>query len=149
MNPKDPANQSKSDPWRPLRWSLVAFASLVTLVALGYVEENWRGKRAWEAYRNELEAKGEKLEVKDFIPPPVPDDQNFAMTSFLAFLFDFNPSHKQGESQWRDTNASNRAMLFANDMKAPKSSAPTWSEGQLTDIPVLAATSKKKTNSAA
>src|SRR5579872_4762843 len=98
MNSNAPANPSPSDRparqpmgWRLLRWGVAGFAALVTFVALGYVEENWRGKRAWEAYRNELEAKGEKLDLKDFIPPPVPDDQNFAMTPFLAFLFDFNP----------------------------------------------------------
>jgi len=56
-------------------WFFLAFLMGVVLF---YTEENWRGHRAWENYRHELEAKGEKLDVASFIPPPVPDDQNFA-----------------------------------------------------------------------
>ncbi len=53
-------------------------AALVTLVALLFAEENYRGKRAWDVCKRELEAKGEKLDWQAFTPPAVPDDQNFA-----------------------------------------------------------------------
>ena len=46
------------------------------LIALFYAEEDWRGKRAWEKCKRELEAKGEVLDWNAYIPPPVPDDQN-------------------------------------------------------------------------
>ncbi len=59
-------------------------AALATLLALIWAEENYRGKRAWEACRRELEAKGEKLDWAAFAPPQVPDDQNFLKTPFLA-----------------------------------------------------------------
>src|ERR1035437_6110926 len=94
---------------RTLGRVLVGLAALATLIALVCAEENWRGKRAWERYKHELEAQGEKLNWKDYVAPPVPDAQNFAMTPFLAPLFDFNPEpRQQGQSLWRDTNGYNR-----------------------------------------
>ena len=63
--------------WRILRRMLVGLAVFATLIAMFYTEEDWRGKRAWENYRRELEAKGEKLDWQAFVPAPVPEDQNF------------------------------------------------------------------------
>ncbi len=64
-----------------------ALAALVTLLALVWAEENYRGKRAWEACRRELEARGEKLDWAALAPPKVPDDQNFLKTPLLAAAF--------------------------------------------------------------
>ena len=75
--------------WRTIRRCILSVACLTAFITLFYIEENWRGRRAWENYRREWEAKGERFEMADFIPPPVPDDQNFAMTPFLAILFDY------------------------------------------------------------
>ena len=58
------------------RRSLFVLACLATLVGLFYAVENWRGQRAWEKCRRELEARGEVLNWDALIPPPVPDDQN-------------------------------------------------------------------------
>jgi hypothetical protein len=69
--------------WRWLRRVLITLAVLVTLVAVFYTEEDWRGKRAWENYKHEWEAKGEKFDWQSFVPPSVPDDQNF----FTAPIF--------------------------------------------------------------
>src|ERR1035437_8648441 len=63
--------------WRILRRILVILAIFATLVAIFYAEEDWRGKRAWENCKHELEAKGAGLDWNKYIPPPVPDDQNF------------------------------------------------------------------------
>lgn len=63
--------------WRILRRGLIGLAMFATLTAIFYTEENWRGKRAWENCKRELEAKGAALDWNKFIPPPVPDDQNF------------------------------------------------------------------------
>jgi hypothetical protein len=67
--------------WRNFRRFLFVLACLATLIALFYAEEDWRGKHDWEKFKREWEAKGEKFDFKDFIPPPVPDDQNFAMST--------------------------------------------------------------------
>ena len=58
------------------RRSLFVVACLVTLVALTYTVENWRGRRAWEKCRRDIEARGEVLDWHRLIPPPVPDEQN-------------------------------------------------------------------------
>jgi hypothetical protein len=71
-------------PWRLLRWGLIALAVLVTLAAVLVTEENWRGKRAWENYRRDAEARGERLDLASVIPPAVPDDQNFFCAAIVA-----------------------------------------------------------------
>lgn len=66
-----------------MRRLLFCLACLATLAAIFYAEENWRGRRDWENYKREWEAKGEKFDWQVFVPPPVPDDQNFAMAPFF------------------------------------------------------------------
>ncbi|MDR3458053.1 MAG: hypothetical protein P4N60_11445 [Verrucomicrobiae bacterium] len=74
--------------WRNFRRVLLGAAIFVTLVAIFYTEEDWRGKRAWENCKRDLEAKGVVLDWEKFIPPPVPDDQNFFKASQkIAFSF--------------------------------------------------------------
>jgi hypothetical protein len=70
-----------------LRRILIALAMLATLVAILYAEEDWRGKRAWEKCKRELEAKGAVLDWNAHIPPPVPDDQNFFKAPKMADWF--------------------------------------------------------------
>jgi hypothetical protein len=69
------------------RWLFFPLVCLVTLIALIIAEENLRGKLAWERCKRALEAQGEHLDMAWFIPPPVPDDQNFAMFPPLKLLF--------------------------------------------------------------
>jgi hypothetical protein len=90
---------------------LFGLAWLAVLVVLFYAEENWRGARALESYKRQLAARGATLDWKSFVPPPVPDSENFAMTPFLAPLFDFIP----GTQTWRDIDARNDVMSFAKD----------------------------------
>jgi len=61
---------------RMLRHGLFVAACLATLIALFYAVENWRGRRAWEKCRRELEARGEVIDWNAFIPAAVPDEQN-------------------------------------------------------------------------
>jgi len=131
---------------------LVVVGALATLVVLFYAEENVRGTHAWNQYRQQLEARGEKLDFWAYVPPPVPDDQNFTMTPFLAPLFDFNPDYQnqtvkpwlwtlfkskpkpvaQGQSLWRDTNGFQRANEFAKELNVGGSSG--WIGWQFTDF---------------
>jgi hypothetical protein len=130
---------------------LVGLAGLATLIALLCTEENWRGKRAWERYKLQLEAQGEKLEWKDYVPAPVPDEQNFAMTLFLAPLYDFNPEPRQeGQSRWRDTNGFNRASsLSLSKPNLPTAEYhPDRSWRRLTDFPAWALALSGTTNRA-
>ena len=103
-------------PWwrRALRYSIIGLIWLVTVVVLVCVEETWRGQRAWENYKAQLIAKGEKLDWQSVAPAPVPDEQNFAQIPFLAPLYDFNndPNRPPGSSPWHDTNAHNQGNDF-------------------------------------
>jgi hypothetical protein len=61
---------------------LIFFVVLLTCGALAVLFdaiENVRGRLAWEKYRKAAEARGEVFDLKALAPPPVPDDQNFAM----------------------------------------------------------------------
>jgi hypothetical protein len=73
--------------WRTARRALVSLAVLVTLYALFRTEENIRGKRVWDKYRRELEARGAQLDWAAYIPKLIPDDQNFAATPVIQSWF--------------------------------------------------------------
>src|SRR5438045_1019371 len=86
--------------WRIMRRVLIVLAWIVTIVALFYGEEDWRGRRAWNKYSETLKAQGAELDFKAFVPKPIPDDQNFAATPEINTWF------------VRDTNAG--AVTFSN-----------------------------------
>lgn len=71
---------------RRIAWGAVW---LLTLYALFIVVENWRGRRAWNQYVRDMEARGESLNPMALIPPQIPDDENFAMAPLFRPLFEF------------------------------------------------------------
>jgi hypothetical protein len=73
--------------WRAARRVLVGLAIFATLIAAFYAEENWRGKRAWEKCKRELEAKGMNFSWDALIPPLVPDEQNIFKVPKMAEWF--------------------------------------------------------------
>ncbi len=85
--------------WRIPRRILITLAILATLVAIFYTEEDWRGKRAWENCKREMEAKGMVLDWDKFIPLPVPDDQNFFKAS-KKIAFSFVHSRNDAEAEF-------------------------------------------------
>ena len=84
--------------WRTVRRILIGLAWMATIIALLYGVENWRGRHAWNKYRQELEARGVQLDLKAFIPKPIPDEENFAATPFFEFLF----ASKKNRYDWVD-----------------------------------------------
>jgi hypothetical protein len=77
--------------WRGIRRMLIVLAWAVTIIGLFYGEEDWRGRHAWNQYRDAAAARGLSLDWSTYIPKPVPDDQNFAATPFLKTFFQTNP----------------------------------------------------------
>ena len=131
--------------WKNFRRFLFGFACFATLLALFYAEEDWRGWHAWNKYKSEWEAKGEKFGFKDFVPPPVPDDQNFAM----APIFDAtdklasrkwrnahrNPHPDNGE--WWDTNLVDPLQMEVAGYYLGVGNQPSsgyWAAGTFTDL---------------
>ena len=72
---------------RVARRLLIGLAWLVTLTAMFYAEEDWRGWHEWNDYRRQLEAHGAQLDLAAFTPKPVPDDQNFAAIPVIESWF--------------------------------------------------------------
>lgn len=70
-----------------IQWSLFLILCFVTLVALFYAEEDWRGRRDLNAYLQDRIARGDSFEWAAIAPPPIPDAENFAATPLFAELF--------------------------------------------------------------
>ena len=67
--------------------SVFVFACLATLIVVFYRYEAWRGRRAWEAYRAQAEQAGLKFDISAYLPPEVPEAENYAAVPFIADLF--------------------------------------------------------------
>jgi len=90
---------------------LFGCACLATLIALFYAEEDWRGKYDWNHFRQEWEAKGEKFDFRDFVPSPVPDDQNFAFAPVVASSYAMMLDKSGHEIIPRNTNIVSQLQL--------------------------------------
>ena len=106
MNPMNEP-QPTTRCWRIVRRALFLLIGFITLAALVITEENWRGKRDWEKFKSEGEARGERFDLASFTPKPVPTEQNFYATPFLAPLLDYEIVN--GEARWHDSNGVARA----------------------------------------
>jgi len=111
---------------------LLVLACLATLVALFYAVEDWRGRRAWQNFKREQEAKGERFDLASFIPPPVPPDQNFFETPLWQ---DMRFVKTNGTVVWSDTNWGNHAILniYGPQGKDAPSTA-NWAKAQHVDL---------------
>ncbi|MEO6053584.1 MAG: hypothetical protein ABIP97_06190, partial [Chthoniobacterales bacterium] len=77
---------------------------LISLYALAYAWLSWSAKREWMQTKKELEARGEKLSLVDFIPPPIPDEDNFYMSPLFVDMFKapyHSPKNGNGYDQMR------------------------------------------------
>src|SRR5688500_9831180 len=114
-----------------LKRILFSVVALVTLVALVIAFENWRGKRAWLKFKTDWEAKGESFDIAAVIPPKVPNHENFAMTPFLAPLFDYEYApfiiHK-------NSNAVRRAQSVSLGSRGPRPKIGARHDGKRTDL---------------
>ena len=116
--------------WPIIRRVLITSAVVVTLVVSFYTVELVRGKRAWNNYVAEVEARGESLEIASIIPPPVPDDENFAMIPLFRDALHFN----------RPLNLSKQLNLgphFKSLKSVEKPDAKSrlrWQKGELSDL---------------
>src|SRR5579859_6269433 len=108
---------------RWIRATVLLLLLLAVFFACFYPEEDWRGKRAWEAYQHHLLAKGVALDWHMLVPPPVSGAQDLCKAAFFAPLFDYLP----GTYTPRDLKAYNRVATFAQT-GAPYSDARRSSE---------------------
>lgn len=123
--------------WRIIKRGLVVFAGLPFVVALVHVEENWRGRGAWEAFKREWEAKGERFDFASYVPPPVPDDQNFALTPIVASCYSHFLDRDGHRITPEATNVVNRLEMEIYRRDMPSTSNMwfhLWRESRFTDL---------------
>ena len=118
--------------WALTRWLLggrhfkrflFRLACFATLIALVYTEEDWRGGHAWQKFKQEWEAKGEKFDMASVTPPPVPEDQNFALTPIVASSYEAMLDKAGHEIRPRNTNVVDRLSMI------------TWRDNHWAKIP--------------
>jgi len=131
-------NEAPKNIWKK-SWAgrtLFALACLATLVALFYAEEDWRGWHAWNKFKHEWEAKGEHFDFASFVPPPVPDDQNFALAPivFTSYGQILTRDGKAIPPDKRDTNFINRLKIeiVHNYEESPKDG--NWQIAKTSDL---------------
>jgi hypothetical protein len=126
--------------WRNFKRSLFRMACLATLIALFYAEEDWRGWHAWHKFKREWEAKGEHFNFASVVPPPVPDDQNFALTPAIASSYETYFDKSGHEVRPRNTNIVDRLSMMTwrdnpwAESKIPRFDNPGWLASKKTDL---------------
>ena len=109
--------------WRHPQRLLFKLACLGTLIAIFHAEENWRGWHAWQKFKQAWEAKGEKFDMADVTPPPVPEDQNFALTPIVVSSYEATLDKAGHEVRPRNTNVVDRLSMI------------TWRDNHWAKIP--------------
>ena len=121
--------------WRNFKRFLFGLACLGTLIALFYAEEDWRGKHDWENFKRAWEAKGERFNRASVVPPPVPDDHNFALTPVVASCY-LHLLDKSGHRlSPQNTNINNRlAMDISLNSGKPANGTGDWQKFTPVDL---------------
>ena len=124
--------------WRLFRWGLIALAILVALVAALIIEENWRGKRDWNACQRAAAARGEHFDWSFLVPASVPDDQNFLKAPIFAGLTNLVWNATLQDWQLNSTNGVDLLAMSAcrNDGSSPSGDAASWQRAGLTRLEI-------------
>ena len=129
--------------WRNFKQFLFGFACFITLIALFYAEEDWRGKHDWEKFKHEREAKGERFDPAGVVPPAVPDDQNFAMAPIWVEFIKARLGPERARLWYGDkfpdngrTNFTDRLALnlWRNNDWGDLHTNGDWAKGTFTDL---------------
>lgn len=123
--------------WRILKRVFIGVAGFLTFVGLFYIEENWRGRHAWEKLKKEWEAKGERFDFASFVPPPVPDDQNFALTPIVASCYSHVLDRRGHRIKPENTNVVNRLDMTIYRERLPTSTnmfLGLWYQSRFADL---------------
>lgn len=123
--------------WRAGRILLILAGVLVTIVVIVCLFENWRGRRNWNAFRTEWQAKGETFDFASMVPPPPPREQNFAMTPLLAPLLDYRKRPNQ-PVWWNNPQGNDKVRALGDAFKGSgRKKAPgfgQWQSCQFIDL---------------
>jgi hypothetical protein len=114
---------------------LLGLACLAGLIVLFYVEEDIRGRLSWGQFKAQWEAKGEKFDVAAFVPPPVPDDRNFAMTPVVSTTYAYILDRNGHQISPQNTNVVNRLhMPLDNGDGGPPTAIGNWQKATTSNL---------------
>ncbi len=102
---------------RSLRITTYLVCGAAALLTLFHLEENWRGKRAWESWKAQRLAMGDRYDWSELAPPMIPDADNFAKEPLIEAAVTGKASLMNG-FKW-----GGKAPKFAN-----------WRLGQTEDV---------------
>lgn len=121
--------------WKNRRRALASLIWFTAFIALFYAVEDWRGWQAWENFRHEWEANGERFDLASVVPPVVPDEKNFARTPVVASSYAWLLDKDGCKLAKPDTNAVNRLDIdLADDYGHRVEGDGSWAKGTLTDL---------------
>ena len=115
-----------------LRRRFLVLGCLAILLVPFYTIENWRGRRAWQDFKREREAKGERFDLASLAPPPVPNEQNFFETPLWK---DLRFAATNGTVVWSDTNWENHVFFnLAGPKGEGEPGAGNWARARRADL---------------
>lgn len=96
-------------------WLIVILYTLKLSLFLFLAEENWRGHRMWARFQSDLAAKGETLDWKAIVPPPMRDADNFfsapKMSEWFVNAREKNKDLKELANRFNYTNVSQDVQI--------------------------------------
>lgn len=119
--------------WVLRRWFFCA-AVVGTLMALFYAQEDWRGAHSWTKFKRQWEAKGESFEYSHLVPPPVPDDQNFAVAPIVASSYSWLVDKTGHELQPHLANMNRLSMRLERTDNQNTPANGNWGQAKMTDL---------------
>ena len=139
----DQSSPDEDSPWKWLTggWAKGIFAAVLAAVVF-YVEEDWRGAMAWQEAQAEIAAAGESLDPAKFIPPTIPDEENFG--ALPIFKLESDPSGYNPKNL--SPLAMNRALVHVDQIPSSKDEETgssflpylgNWRKGEPTDLPAI------------
>lgn len=133
---------------RILRRLLLGVVAVITLIALVYAEENWRGRRACEQYKRRMAAREEVLDWAAFLPSPVPAEQNIFKAPKMAEWFLDQRALYEAPLAHPITNDFARRLINRNSTIEITSAADAqsylaWSDPFQADFDIIAAALKR------
>jgi len=131
--PSPPRPAGRWTLWRVLGLILFIGGGVLVVLAAANTFENWRASRAWAQCRQQLESRGEKLDMGILRSPSVPPEQNFIATPLL-------------DQALRTGGAGSPIHAFLNSTRQGYPAMGNWQKGQRTDLAGWAAYYRAGTN---
>ena len=100
---------------------------LPVLIPCLYLVEKYRGRAAWRAYETEAKARGVKLDFADYIPPKIPDAENFASIPLFDAVFRASDAKQEVPNPFKLPEAKDGKLpKFADPVKQERIDLAAW-----------------------